>query len=99
TTGYSHTCVVANGGAQCWGFNDSGQLGNDSTANSSVPVQVLGLASGVQAITAGSCSYHTCALVNGGVRCWGFNIHGQLGNNSTADSHVPVPVSGLGSGF
>src|SRR6185295_5628295 len=94
--GAYHTCVLVNGAVQCWGGNVSGQLGNNSTASSSVPVQVSGLASGVQAL-AGRNS-HTCVLVNGGVQCWGDNGYGQLGNDSTASSSVPVQVSGLTSG-
>ena len=35
---------------------------------------------------------HACALKNGGVLCWGLNGFGQLGNNSTTASPVPVPV-------
>jgi hypothetical protein len=38
--GVSHTCAVVNGGVQCWGDDSSGQLGNNSTTGSNVPVQV-----------------------------------------------------------
>ncbi|HOU13004.1 MAG TPA: hypothetical protein PKZ84_07790, partial [Anaerolineae bacterium] len=41
---------------------------------------------------------HSCALIEGGVRCWGYNAYGQLGTNDLADRPVPVQVSGLVSG-
>jgi alpha-tubulin suppressor-like RCC1 family protein len=96
-----HTCAVSSTGAvYCWGYNDLGQLGNNST-NSHVPVQVegvggSGLLSGIASIAAGW--DHTCALTaTGAVYCWGWNSYGQLGNNSTTDdSHVPVQVEGEG---
>ena len=41
TAGSSHACALdSSGGAYCWGDNGSGQLGNASTANSSVPVRL-----------------------------------------------------------
>ena len=94
--GLDHTCVIINGGVQCWGLNSDGQLGNNSTTNSFLPGAVTGITSGVEAISTGG--RHTCALVNGGVQCWGLNTNGQLGNNSTNSSSVPVPVTGLTSG-
>jgi alpha-tubulin suppressor-like RCC1 family protein len=37
--------------------------------------------------------HHTCAaLLNGSLRCWGNNSHGQLGNGTLSSSAVPVAV-------
>jgi len=96
SVGTGFTCAVVRGGAQCWGLNTSGQLGNHTTTGSNAPVSVSDLFSGVQAISAGN--GFTCAIVNGGAQCWGQNGNGQLGNNSTTRSTLPVAVSGLANG-
>ena len=99
--GGDHTCAVTTTGAvYCWGYNFHGEIGDNSTTQSNVPVQVVGLGgtgllSGIATIVAGE--YHTCAqTTTGGVYCWGYNLYGQLGNNSTTESKVPVRVAGVG---
>ena len=102
----SHTCaVLTNGTARCWGRNDYGQIGNNTTTQSKVPVKVVdptdtaNALTGIASISVGTA--HTCALMTDGTaRCWGANNNGQLGNNSssttTTKSLVPVTVSTWG---
>ena len=64
-----------------------------STSNAIVET-VLGSAVSVSSVAAGNGD--TLALKSDGtVWAWGANLNGQLGNNSTTDSHVPVQVTGL----
>ena len=105
TAGGEHTCALRQTGTiTCWGNNWAGQLGNgqsgdhgyDNSADSSVPVEVLGINDATQ-ITAGD--DHTCALrQTGTITCWGNNYYGQLGNGQSGfgeRSSVPVEVLGI----
>ena len=92
----SRACAISlSNRAYCWGSGSSGQLGNNSTTNSSIPVAVntTGVLAGktIKQISAGTS--HTCAIASDDkAYCWGSGSFGALGNNSAANSSVPVRV-------
>jgi len=84
-----------------WGLNAHGQLGNGTTTDASLPVQVLGpggtgFLTGITAVMGGE--QHNIALKSDGtVWTWGSNKEDQLGDGNSTDTSTPVQVSGLTS--
>lgn len=99
--GGEFTCgVLESGGVRCWGRNDVGQLGNGNQIISAAPGSRTQLAvrSITNAIAVAAGSAHACALLStGGVRCWGRNTNGQLGDGTTNNSFVPTTIASLGT--
>lgn len=90
--GNTHACGVGNDEeAYCWGNNVSGALGDGTTVNSPVPVQVVGGPQRWAEVSAGF--DHTCGIgTDRRAYCWGNNDDGELGDGSTDDTAVPVQV-------
>ena len=93
SVGYRHTCAqFADGSARCWGWNESGQLGDGTTTNRLVPT----LVSGVSGVASISTNYvHTCASsTDGTAQCWGYGGSGRLGDGTAQSRILPTSVSG-----
>jgi alpha-tubulin suppressor-like RCC1 family protein len=107
TAGSSHSLALKDDGTiWAWGNNESGQLGDETNANSTQPVKVANL-SGVEAISGGGAPSYSLALKDDGtVWAWGDNrasqgtrIGGQLGDDEITSSNTPLQVSDLPGGI
>ena len=101
SAGTSHSLALgSDGNAYAWGYNDYGQLGNNSNSYTNpVPIRVRNPASptdtskGLQATRVSAGGNHSLALGSDGTAyAWGYNNSGQLGDNTTDNKSAPVPV-------
>jgi alpha-tubulin suppressor-like RCC1 family protein len=94
---FGWACAVGDTGVMCWGKNDKGSLGVATPSESTRPIAVASLGSDVTAIALGYS--HGCALTSGGgLKCWGENGKGQLGDGTTETRRLPIDVLGLDHG-
>jgi alpha-tubulin suppressor-like RCC1 family protein len=89
--GEYHTIALRkDGSVWAWGYNNDGQIGDNTTTQRASAVNVSTL-SGIVAVAAGA--YHSLALDSGGhVWAWGLNSSGQCGDNTTTERKAPVEV-------
>jgi alpha-tubulin suppressor-like RCC1 family protein len=92
-----HTVAVSGNGAiprvYAWGWNNSGQVGDNTNIDRLSPVQTIGI-DGVSMISAGT-SHNLTVKTDGSVWSWGYNVYGQLGDGTTSNRSMPVQVVGL----
>jgi len=99
--GSAHSVAVRyDGTVWAWGSNSNGQLGNNTIVDSTTPIQVLGVGgTGFMGVAKGIAAGHDHTVVHAldnTVWAWGSNGNGQLGNNTTTDSHTPIQVTAAG---
>ncbi len=85
--------IRGNGTLWGWGKNDDGQLGDGTTQEARVPVQI-GTDTGWASVAAGV--FHTLALKSdGSLYAWGDNADGRVGDGSVQRRSVPVLINDL----
>jgi alpha-tubulin suppressor-like RCC1 family protein len=91
SSGSFHTCAIkTNNTLWTWGKNNSGQLGDGTIIQKTVPTQV-GTAQDWSKISSGY-TYTMCIKTDGTLWAWGDNTYGQLGNNSILPLNIPTQV-------
>lgn len=89
SAGYAHSCAIEGTVPYCWGWNQSGQLGNGTTSPSDPPTA----ASGLKAVAVGAGARHTCFLDDAKrLRCAGSNGDGRLGLGSATAFELSTPT-------
>jgi alpha-tubulin suppressor-like RCC1 family protein len=99
------SAISSNGRVLTWGGNSSGQLGDNTITNKSVPTEItsrFGLSTGDKIVSISLGGWHSSALSsNGRVFTWGNNKFGQMGDNTTTNKSVPTEITsrfGLSNG-
>lgn len=92
--GGNHTCALQGGAVHCFGANQFGQLGaGNATTGVPIPTPLAGPTDFV-ALSGGE--FHSSGVrANGTAMSWGHNALGALGDGTTQDSAVPIPIQGL----
>jgi len=99
-----YCAVLTSGSIECWGDNSFGELGIGSGGGPDgsqsgdggydTPQTVAGITDAASISSDGDDDY--CAvLTTGSMDCWGGNGDGNLGNGTTNNSVLPVPVTGI----
>ena len=88
------------GGVDCWGNDSVGEVGNGTTGGSDgvggydTPQAVTGITNAVS--TTGNYEGYCAVLSTGGVKCWGDDESGELGNGTDDGAYdTPQAVTGI----
>ena len=90
---YHSLGLTSTGIAYAWGRNTSGQSGDNTITNKSIPTAVVGDITNWSQVSAGQA--HSLGVTSTGILyAWGYNSSGQLGTGNTTSALSPVTVAG-----
>jgi alpha-tubulin suppressor-like RCC1 family protein len=97
--GWFFTAAIKNDGTLwTWGSNSYGQLGDNTIANKSSPVQTISFGTNWKQVSCGQS--HTAAIkTDGTLWSWGRNSYGALGDNTIAHKSSPVQTISFGNNW
>ena len=97
--GQNHTAAIKTDGTLwLWGYNNAGQLGDNSITHRSSPVQTVSGGTNWKLVAAGT--YSTVAIkTDGTLWTWGRNSVGELGDNTRTHRSSPVQTISGGTNW
>jgi alpha-tubulin suppressor-like RCC1 family protein len=96
--GWGHSAALtSNQRLFTWGKNESGQLGNGTTQNSNIPLDISAslrriIQDPIDMIALGS-SHTGLLTTTGRLFTWGRNVYGQLGDGTTSSKRTPTEIT------
>jgi len=97
--GSYHTAAIKTDGTLwCWGYNNSGQLGDNTVAHKSSPIQTIAYGTNWKQVSTGI-TLTAAIKTDGTLWCWGQNTNGRLGDNTGGSKSSPVQTITFGTNW
>ena len=90
--------IKTDGTLWTWGYNNSGQLGDNTTITKSSPVQTVAGGTNWKQVSTG---HIACGAIktDGTLWMWGFNSNGELGDNTRTNRSSPIQTIASGNNW
>src|SRR5262249_30993545 len=98
SAGRIHACALQTTGITCWGRDADGEIGNGIngvTPPAIEPPTKVTAPGGLAFNEVSAGAMHTCGRAGMDAYCWGNNSHGEVGDGTTSDQHMPTLVANL----
>ncbi len=96
-SGYYTSCGIMNDDTiRCWGWNNYSTVGDATNTNKEFPTALGGGFAATTWSDISSGGQTTCAIrkTDSYIYCWGYNIYGQVGDNTASTRNIPTALTG-----